>query len=235
MDKYLQDNLEPAAEYFDGVGQLVFDYFLKVYKTALIWNRITFAEKKAELMAKRREALKKGQTGKYHKFIQLIQDCDEACLQDVVEEILKFIGMTDKQFNDSLSFHFDDPAKIEKVKEVREEAEVDQGEGLEAEARKKFLERGPSMSKKEVIAAQKANQDISIELINDLKKLHPTEVQNEVRFLQFKCVDLFYIRTGIDVEDLEFNTRKMNLENDEEYKKLLIEYNQKMENLSKGS
>jgi len=43
-----------------------------VYKTALIWNRITFAEKKAELMAKRREALKKGQTGKYHKFIQLI-------------------------------------------------------------------------------------------------------------------------------------------------------------------
>ena len=143
--------------------------------------------------------------------------------------------MTDKQFNDSLSFHFDDPAKIEKVKEVREEAEVDQGEGLEAEARKKFLERGPSMSKKEVIAAQKANQDISIELINDLKKLHPTEVQNEVRFLQFKCVDLFYIRTGIDVEDLEFNTRKMNLENDEEYKKLLIEYNQKMENLSKGS
>jgi len=106
---------------------------------------------------------------------------------------------------------------------------------LEAEARKKFLERGPSMSKKEVIAAQKANQDISIELINDLKKLHPTEVQNEVRFLQFKCVDLFYVRTGIDVEELEFNTRKLDLENDEDYKKLLIEYNQKMENLSKSN
>lgn len=46
--------------------------------------------------------------------------------------------MTDKQFNDSLSFHFDDPAKIEKVKEVREEAEIDNGEGLEAEERKKI-------------------------------------------------------------------------------------------------
>jgi len=91
--------------------------------------------------------------------------------------------MTDKQFNDSLSFHFDDPAKIEKVKEVREEAEIDNGEGLEPEARKNFSAREASMSKKEVMAAQKANQDISIELINELKKLHPTEVQTEVRFL----------------------------------------------------
>jgi len=82
--------------------------------------------------------------------------------------------MTDKQFNDSLSFHFDDPAKIEKVKEVREEAEIDNGEGLEAEERKKFQEREATMSSKEVMAAQKANQDISIELINELKKLHPT-------------------------------------------------------------
>ena len=43
------------------------------------------------------------------------------------------------------------------------------------------------------------------------------------------------MRTGIDVEELEFNTRKLDLENDEDYKKLLIEYNQKMENLSKSS
>ena len=82
--------------------------------------------------------MKKKEMEKYHKIIQIIQDVDEACLQDVVEEVLKFIGMTDKQFNDSLSFHFDDPQKIEKVKEAREEAEIDQGEALEKEERKKF-------------------------------------------------------------------------------------------------
>ena len=58
MDKYLQDNLEDASDHFDQVGYLTFDYFIKVYKTALIWNRITFAEKKKELIGKRREALK---------------------------------------------------------------------------------------------------------------------------------------------------------------------------------
>jgi hypothetical protein len=40
-----------------------------VYKTALIWNRITFAEKKAELMTLRREALKENKMERYHKII----------------------------------------------------------------------------------------------------------------------------------------------------------------------
>jgi len=38
---------------------------------------------------------------------------------------------------------------------------------------------------------------------------------------------MFFNRTGIETEDLEFNTRKLDLENDEEYKKLLVDYNQK--------
>lgn len=46
---------------------------------------------------------------------------------------------------------------------------------------------------------------------------------------------MFFLRTGIDIDDLEFNTRKLKLEDDDEYKKLLVEYNQKMENLSKQS
>lgn len=90
---------------------------------------------------------------KYHKLIQLIADCDEACLQDVVEEILKFIGMTDKQFNDSLQFHFEDPEKLNKVKEAQEDAEVDKGEGLEPSERAKFQDRPATMSKTEVMAA----------------------------------------------------------------------------------
>lgn len=61
--------------------------------------------------------------------------------------------MTDKQFNDSLSFHLEDPNKVEKVKEAREEAEIDHGEGLEPEERKKFEERPATMTRTEVIAA----------------------------------------------------------------------------------
>jgi len=47
-------------------------------------------------------------------------------------------------------------------------------------------------------------------------------------------VDLLFIRAGIDTDELEFNTRKLEMENDDDYKKLLLDYNQKMESLSKS-
>ena len=42
MDAYLEENLDEPSNHKDQVGLLNFDYFMKVYKTALIWNRITF-------------------------------------------------------------------------------------------------------------------------------------------------------------------------------------------------
>ena len=41
------------------MGLLTFDFFLKVQRCALIWNRVAFTEKKAQLIAERRDALKK--------------------------------------------------------------------------------------------------------------------------------------------------------------------------------
>jgi hypothetical protein len=68
-----------------------------------------------------------------------------------------------------------------------------------------------------------------------LKTLPPAEVQDEIRFLKHKCVDLLWIGYKIDSDDLEFNTWKLNMEEDDDYKKLLQDYNEKMENLQKGA
>ena len=43
--------------------------------------------------------------------------------------------------------------------------------------------RKPTMSKKEVIAAQKLFQDLSIEAINQLKTKPPALIQAETRYL----------------------------------------------------
>jgi hypothetical protein len=59
MDAYLEKHLGDPKPHIDQFGLLSFDYFLKIYKSALIWNRISFAAKKIELVAERREALKK--------------------------------------------------------------------------------------------------------------------------------------------------------------------------------
>lgn len=133
--------------------------------------------------------------------------------------------MNDKKFTESFQHHVSDPSKTDRFQEVQEEAAYDNGEGLEPEEREKFLNRPATMTKLDVMKAQAANQNISIELINRLKKMHPTEVQNEIRFLKFKCVDLLWIGYGMDSEELEFNTVKLKMEDDEDYKKLLYDYN----------
>ena len=40
MYKYIDDHLDDPKDNKDAVGVITFDYFLKLYKTALIWNRV---------------------------------------------------------------------------------------------------------------------------------------------------------------------------------------------------
>ena len=74
------------------------------------------------------------------------------------------------------------------------------------------------MDKKELLKLQSLNQDISIELINELKQLEPTQMNHEVKFLTHKCADLFWVRSGgIETEDLQFNTTKLGMEDDPDF------------------
>ncbi len=57
----------------------------------MIWNRISFQKVKTEYVKERREALKNGDNQKYAEIMQTIVDVDEACMQDVLEEVLAFI------------------------------------------------------------------------------------------------------------------------------------------------
>ena len=68
---------------------ITFEFFLKVYKTALVWNRVKFQKKKEELISKRRKALKEGEMTEYRQQCMTIGEQDEICLQDVLEEILE--------------------------------------------------------------------------------------------------------------------------------------------------
>jgi len=46
--------------------------------------------------------------------------------------------------------------------------------------------------------------------------------------------DYLWLQTGVDQSDLEFNIEKLKLEEDEEYIKILKDYNDVVENLQKA-
>lgn len=40
MEAYVDENLEDPVDHTEVDGHLTFEYFLKLYKTAMIWNRV---------------------------------------------------------------------------------------------------------------------------------------------------------------------------------------------------
>jgi hypothetical protein len=80
FEAYIDENLGDPEQNKDPVGLLTFDYFLKVYKTALIWNRIKFESIKTKLVKQRREALKNNKMESFRAVHLSINSADETCL-----------------------------------------------------------------------------------------------------------------------------------------------------------
>ena len=98
MEAYIDKHLEDPSDHRDDVGLLTFDYFLKIYRTAMVWNRVKFEEKKKEQIKERREALKAEDMERWREIYQEMASLDEECLQDVLEQILARVGLTEKHF-----------------------------------------------------------------------------------------------------------------------------------------
>jgi hypothetical protein len=88
MDKYISEHLldEELTKVAD---MLSFESFLKVYKCALVWNRVKFLKQKKDLISKRRVALKDNNMTAYYEVMIQMQNDDTKCLQDVIEEVLE--------------------------------------------------------------------------------------------------------------------------------------------------
>ena len=66
MDAYIKEHLMKAPIEKVG-GMITFEYFLKVYKTTIVWNRVKFQKQKDEFIVKRRKALKKDDMTQYRQ------------------------------------------------------------------------------------------------------------------------------------------------------------------------
>ena len=89
------------------------------------------------------------------------------------------------------------------------------------------------MTRKEAIAGQLSLQELSIEQIKGLKAMAPAELNDEVRYVQQKLTDSLFLQNGIELDDLQTSTAALKLEEDEEYMKIMDEYNEKIELLYK--
>lgn len=66
-------------------------------------------------------------------------EADEACLQDVLEEVLERIEVGEEQFKQALNLYMEDKEKQPLIKEALEDASIDRNEGQTEPAEKKAM------------------------------------------------------------------------------------------------
>ena len=233
MDAYVTEHLIDCKTIEKvSSGMMTFEYFLKVYKTAIIWNRVKFQTQKEDLISKRRKALKADDMTSFRQCMITYRDADEQCMQDVLEEILEAINVNVNEFNETLNLFIADGQKAPLIKTALEDGQIDKQEGVPVGER--VSKDKPTMSLKEAIAAQKQLQDISIDQIKELRSMPPALMSDEVANLQFKLSDRFFDRTGIELEDLVHNSELLQIEKDEGYVQSMKEFDEKMGKLASG-
>ena len=80
------------------------------------------------------------------------------------------------------------------------------------------------LDRKELIEIHKILHKISIDHLKDLKKLPIDKLQSELALIQQVLADKLCLATGIETEELDAQTEKLNLEQDEEYMQMVKDY-----------
>ena len=80
------------------------------------------------------------------------------------------------------------------------------------------------MNKAEALKIQAVMFDLVIQHQRELKKLPPNLLQNELAIMQLRLSDKLYFATGIESDELDAATDRLQLEEDEEYKEMVQEF-----------
>lgn len=136
MEKYIKENLilDDMSTIKDDKGVVTLEYFLKSYKTAVIWGRVKFAEERAKMIHDRRLALEAKDRKVYKRIVQAIRDQDKVNMEQAIEMVFTKLGITEQDFKAS-EVHMKDEKNVRRLHQITSEAQIDKGEGLEEEER----------------------------------------------------------------------------------------------------
>jgi hypothetical protein len=95
-DEFLE--LESVSDYKSFNGTLAYGYFLKVYKAAFFWKKITFEQKRQTFLSKRRGYLIDKEFALYKATVDKQEKADEECLQSILNALYDKIDVTEEQF-----------------------------------------------------------------------------------------------------------------------------------------
>ena len=150
------------------------------------------------------------------------------------------MGMQESDFQGSLIKHMTDMGKMQRIQQLRQQIEegqfeypsdtktvIDKINGImkkNATDCDKPRDDMTTMTKKEALKIQQVMFDLVIEHQKELKKLPQDELQEELKIMQLRLSDKLYFATGVESDELDAATDRLELEEDDEYKQMVEDF-----------
>ena len=203
-------------------GTMTFDYFLETSKIVIKYTIQQTQAGLAEHAVKRREAIAEGKEEVFQQLVLKTANWEQLTNTLIQANLYQALKVPKNVFEKSAQTYLMDPSK----RTVYEE---------EIQAlRDSLRDRKPKeLTRDEVIKSVKLMEDAKFEAQKKMydfvrtQRVAPQMINAVIKVEKLKADDRFFNETGIEEEDVEPNIKRLNLEEDEEFKAIIEEYKKK--------
>jgi len=198
---------------------MTFDYFLETNKLIWKYSELKMREGMKEYVAKRRAALKEKKDKEYTTIVMDSAQWEQQVNGTTAQILYSALKVTRENYELSLRFYMLDPTKRAMIEEETNKVKESVREHEPKELNKEELLKATERIEQLKFEAQKTMYN----LVRG-KRIHQSMIDGVIRIEKMKADDTFFNEFGYEEFDVEPNVERLNLEEDEDYKKICQDY-----------
>jgi len=203
-------------------GTMTFDYFLE---TSKIVAKYTFNQTKdglAEHAVKRRAAIAAGNEDEFQKLVLATANWEQLTNTLIQANLYQALKVPKQVFEKSAQVYLMEPNKRtiyeEEIESLRQQL---RGRETQELTREQCLDSIRKLENSKFEAQKKMYEFVRTQ------RVAPQMINAVIKVEKLKADDLFFNETGIEEEDVEPSVKRLNLEEDEEFKAIIEEFKKK--------
>jgi len=203
-------------------GTMTFDYFLETSKIVV---KYTFQQTKdglAEHAVKRRAAIAEGNEDEFQKLVLATANWEQLTNTLIQANLYQALKVPKQVFEKSAQVYLMEPNKRtvyeEEIESLRQQLRGRQAQEL---TREQCLDSIRKLENSKFEAQKKMYEFVRTQ------RVAPQMINAVIKVEKLKADDLFFNETGIEEEDVEPSVKRLNLEEDDDFKAIIEEFKKK--------
>jgi len=219
LEELLKDGKKLGEPQYKSDGTMTFDFFLDTSKIVVMYTHKQTKDGLAEHAVKRREAIKNNDEEAFQKLILQTANWEQLTNTLIQANLYQHLKVPKPVFEKSMQTYLMDPEK----RAVYEQELTNLRNCLRDRAPRELTREECINSVRHLEQAKFDAQKKMYEFVRS-QRVAPQMINAVIKVEKLKADDKFFNETGIEEEDVEPSLKRLDLEEDEEYKKIVEEF-----------